>query len=555
VTAVPLKPGQVLDQRFRPILAGLCLLYAGIAVSYALALPMIMDEFQGAYDVLQLESGIPYRDVMPYKTVLGYYVQLLPVALSDDPWNRLILVRLAMVVINAALLYLAAVRLARHVARPAVLAAVAMLVSMSTFLEHGGAVRVDMLTSWCGLFSLLFLLDRRAAAAGLLAGISFLVSQKGVYYMASGGFALGLHWALGTRDRAGLVAVLRFTAAALAPIVLYVALFGLLASFHEVVHRVFFAPVGIAVHDMYDLRSFWFQTVLRNPAFYGMALLGLGVLFARRGPSTPEGARAGLLFSFATSLLVLCVLHRQPWPYFFVLLIPTCAVLIAFLLDAEWAAPRRPTVAVVAVVLVLGVAFPLVRRVPVVLARDSWPQRESVALAEQLIGPDETYLAGVAMVSTRTHVSHQQLGWLDQRRLATLRQADAAALIDEIARSRLRLLIGNYRLEQLPGPLREYLGRTYVRVHGNLFLYGPRVAAGAAPCPLLLSGTFTPRSADGSAVEIDGRTIAPGASVALAAGSHRCSASAEFRLVPVVADVDLDPTVPPDGLFSSAYSF
>jgi len=349
--------------------------------------------------------------------------------------------------------------------------------------------------------------------------------------------------------------VLRFAVAALAPVAVYVALFGLLASFHEVVHRVFFAPAGIAVQDMEEVRAFWFQTVLRNPAFYGMALLGLGVLFARRGARSPEGERDGLLFAFAGTLLVLCVLHRQPWPYFFVLLIPTCAVLIAFLLDVEWTPPRRPTAAVVAVVLALGVAFPLVRRVPAVLARDSWPQRESIELAEQLLGPDETYLAGLAMVSTRTHVSQERFGWLDQRQLAALRQADPAALIDELSRGHLRLLIGNYRIEQLPGPLREYLHRTYVRVHGNVSLYGPYVPAGAGPCPLVLGGTFTPRSADASPVDIDGRIVPPGEPIALAAGPHRCSASAAFRLVPVVDGVDLDPTVPPDGVFSSAYTF
>lgn len=552
---MPLSPRQLLELRFRPIVAGLCLLYAGIAASYALALPMIMDEFQGAYDVLRLAGGVPYLDVVPYKTVLGYYVQLLPIALSDDPWNRLILARLAMVLLNTVLLYALAIRLSRHVGRAAVLAALAMLVTMSTFLEHAGAVRVDMMTGWCGLFALLFLLGRRPLAAGILAGVSFLVSQKGVYYIVSGGLALGLHWVLGARDRAGLVAVLRFSLAAIAPIALYVAVFGLLAGFHAVVHRIFFAPVGIAVQDMYDIRAFWFQTVGRNPAFYGLAVLGLGVLFARRDPRAPEGAQGGLLFSFGSSLLILCLIHRQPWPYFFVLAIPTCAVLIAFLLDAEWTPPRRPTVAVVAVVLVLGIAFPLWKRVPVVLGRDSWPQRESVELAEQLVAPDETYLAGVAMVSTRTHVSHERLGWLDQRRLRAVRREDPVALIEELSGARLRLLIWNYRLEQLPAQVREHLHRTHVRVHGSLFLYGPLVPAGVAPCPLLLAGTFTPRSADGSPVEIDGRTLAPGEPVALAAGPHRCSASAAFRLVPVVEGVLLDPTVPPVELFGNVYSF
>ena len=64
--------------------------------------------------------------------------------------------------------------------------ATAALFAMSTFLERAAELRVDMLTSLAGLVSFVLLLSRRYALAGLACGLSFLISQKGVYFFAAG---------------------------------------------------------------------------------------------------------------------------------------------------------------------------------------------------------------------------------------------------------------------------------------------------------------------------------------------------------------------------------
>lgn len=547
--------GPIVERQFRPLVAALCVLYVALAGSYALAMPMVMDEFQGAHAVLQHAEGVPYRDFTPYKTVLGYYLQLLPILASDDPWVRLVLVRLATVVCSGAALWLATMRLSRRVGKSALIVALAMLVAMSTFLEQSGALRVDMATAWFGLFCLLALLESRPGLAGLLAGVSFLVSQKGLYYMLAGGGALVVHGALVTRGRAGAVAVVRFAAGALAPIAVYVGGFGMLSSLEAVFRRVFLAHVAIAVTDLYDIRAFWWQTIERNPLFYAMAALAIVVLSVRRTSPGVDRPRAIVLCGFASVLAILCALHRQPWPYFFVLLVPTCLVLHAHLLDLVLPRPGRLRTLVILAVLVLGIGLPLVRRVPVVLARDSSAQRTHVELAERLIAPDETYLAGLAMVNTREHVDHERLGWLDRRHLRALEGVDPAAIIGVLERSSLRLLISNYRLAGLPRPVLELLGRDYVRVHGNLFLYGPRFAQGATTCPVRLPGVYRPRSVDGSPIELAGARVADGERIEVLAGPHPCRATAEFRLMPVVDGVSLDPDAPRVDLFEAVYTF
>lgn len=553
--AILVRVVEVMELRFRPIVIGICAAYACIAGVYAVRLPMIMDEFQGAYSVLQHAEGLPYRDFDPYKTVLGYYLQLLPISLLDDPWDRLVAVRLTMVGLNAGLLYLAASRLARHVARPALITALAMLVCMSTFLEHGAALRVDMLTSWAGLFALLALMDRRHVVAGALAGLSFLISQKGIYYLVAGGAALLIHWAGEPRDPARRREVLQFAGAALAPIGLYLLIFGALASFSGVFHRVFLAHTSIALDELYDIRTFWFQTLGRNPLFYGLAVLGLGGLLARRDATSPQGIRDQLLFTWSATLLVLCALHRQPWPYFFVILIPTCFVLVASLLDSELRRPRGIGPVLGGAVLVLGIASPLLDRIPAALARDSAPQRDSVRLAERLLGPDDAYLAGLAMVNTRTHVDQDRLGWLDRRHLDAARALDHRKVIATLDSSRLKVLIWNYRLDRLPARLRTYLQRTYARVQGNVYLYGPTFPAGVRWCRVRFEATYSPRSRDGSPVVIGGRLIPDRVPVSLPVGSHMCAARSEFQLVPVVPGLDLDPEVRQAQLFSGHYTF
>ena len=58
------------------VLALPCLAYFAIELAYVTRLPLGMDELHGAGAVYKLKSAVPYVDFVPYKNVLGYYVQL-----------------------------------------------------------------------------------------------------------------------------------------------------------------------------------------------------------------------------------------------------------------------------------------------------------------------------------------------------------------------------------------------------------------------------------------------------------------------------------------------
>ena len=76
------------------------------------------------------------------------------------------------------------------------------------------------------------------------------------------------------------------------------------------------------------------------------------------------------------------MLYTQPWPYFFVLLLPTFFVLHAHFFDS-WRNPPRPAIAVI---VLFGVIVPALR-IPVALRRDNSYQRYNVRLATAMLPP------------------------------------------------------------------------------------------------------------------------------------------------------------------------
>ena len=106
-----------------------------------------MDEFQGAYLVSRLEHELPYRDFRPYKNVLGYYLQAIPLKWSHSTWQGLMSIKFATLGVNIVAILSAAHLLAKRFRRTAVCFGTLMFVVMTTFLERSAVLRVGMLTA------------------------------------------------------------------------------------------------------------------------------------------------------------------------------------------------------------------------------------------------------------------------------------------------------------------------------------------------------------------------------------------------------------------------
>jgi hypothetical protein len=501
-----------LTRRFHLVVFTIVALYCALQFLYIAHLPLVMDEFDGAYEAYHLRHAVPYRDFTPYKTVLGYGVELLGTFAAHSVWPRILAIKAEIVLINCGMLFAAALMLSRMVSRSAVAAALALLIVCSTFLERSSELRVDMLTAWAGLWSLLALLRRRPVLAGALAGLSFLVSQKGAFYIVAGAAALGVEWLLERKNIARLKAVVAYSAASIGAIAAYVAVWGAVTSFGVVLHATFVGGAQAAMVGDYEIRSvYWQQVIGRDPMYFAIVAVALVV----------TAIRGNLLACLYTGvILIQAAMYSQPWPYFFVVIFPTLFVAQAFFFDrVEWRTP------VAIAVIALALVYPL-RRVGVVMNRHNDYQSYTVDLAAALLGPHDTYLAGTDLIH-----DHEQ--W--PRELARLgmpvlidfgkRPPDfAQGILERIDQRPPKLLIGNYRLEGLPKPVRRYLHAHYARLSGSVCLYAPEVAAGNAR--IAFGGLYR----TSGAVAIDGIPHAAGEQFELAPGTHRIDSEAPVRL-------------------------
>lgn len=531
------------DKHFRRMIVGICLFYLCLQFIYILRLPLVMDEFDGAYDVYRLKTQLPYLDFRPYKTVLGYYLQLPPLLIAGSVWNGLMVIKAEMALINTAMMLLGAFWLGRLFRRSAIVLALLALVAMSTYLERSSALRVDMLTAWAGFTSLLFLLSKKEKWSGFFGGLSFLISQKGICYIAAGNCALLTLFFWSRCQKGPLFRILLFNVSVLVPVALYFAFWGVLGSFWVTGQTTFFSHHDIVFREIYDIRiRYWMQTLIRNPFFYILTLFGLGFSFHRSiaprssslesGPSSDQSL---LLLAYGIAILIFGLWYLQPWPYFFVILIPTFSILVASFFNdylkstASWKQWfSRPAVIMF---IVFGLAYPLTR-VIVVLNRDNGYQKHIVQLADALLEENEYYVSGVDVLYDRKEGS-TKLRRLNRARRYELKIAGpeyVQGIISELETFAPKFVLTNYRTAQFPDLLKEYIKKNYAQFWGNIHLYAPMVPVEGGQLIIKFDGTYQVEDSETATVIIDGQVFKPDETVFLKSGTHSCNFRAPFRL-------------------------
>jgi hypothetical protein len=510
------------------IAAGLSLVYFGIQLAYLTRLPLVMDEFDGASDVYRLLSSTPYQDYRPYKTVLGYYLELPPLLLTSEVWTGLMLSKIWLAAINTGAVFAATVALSAIFSPLAALTGGLLLVSMTTFLERSSELRVDMLTAWFGLAAFVLLLKRRWLWAGVAAGVSFLVSQKGAYYIVSANAAAGVYWLCDARNLRTVRDALRMNVATAAVIAAYLVLWGLASSPATVFSATFLSHGSIAFGDLYNLEEHWSRTLEKNPLFYWGAIAGIaGLAFARwRGAA---GATHLLAAVYGGVMFGLCRWHKQPWPYFFVILIPSLMVVHVAVIDVL-RHRQRWMPAVAGLVLLLGVAWPFTY-MPVILAEDSSYQRHVIRFAASMLSEGDTYLAGNDLIYTRAQAP-RSIRRLSAPDVAAIRQWPKErldALVGELDRTRPKLVILDYRLRSLPKAFVAELEKRYAPLWSSISTYAPLFEAGEREFDLWFDGEYLVEGKS-SVAQIDGSAVAIGSMVTLGRGHHRIASDAPVRL-------------------------
>ena len=550
-----------LDQRGRATLVLLTLFFLAVETYYAVNRPLSHDEFSGAWSVAQLATRIPYVDFEPYKPVLGYYFQLPLLRLGADTWHGFLAVRLGMVYLTGSVLFLGALWLQRIFRPGAVCLAFALMVVMTSLLEWAIEVRLDMMTALFGFISLLLLLNRRVALAGIVAGLGFLISQKGSIYGLAGGMAL-LGCLMIQRNRRWGRDFLAYGACVVLPIGLYVLYWSLIASFPRVWRSTFAEPTQLRalttpgpVPRQYLLM--WERTLTKNPFFYLCALWALGSLIALGRRQKP---RETLLLFYGGTVVAIMLSVQTPNPYFFVLFIPTLFVLQANLFSHEL---ERPVTLLCQRVFwlsysLLGLLLPL-SDIPVVAQDDNGPQRQTLELTEALLGPEDRFFAGFQFLYRR-EANAQSMSMTDGHSsppTQALTATQVAEILDRLQREPIRLLIYTFKvhafglekrgigrldarltLAEAPYAIRRHLYRNYAPLWSNVWIYAPQVNPSDSEVDLLFTDVYSIETERPTSVLIDGQTYAPRATVELRRGRHSIATASRLRLKLRAAKVD-----------------
>jgi hypothetical protein len=541
-------------KRFSIAAAALIAFYLAIELAYVIRAPRVMDEFVNAFIVRQLETKLPYRDYAPPKTVLAYYIELPPLLLRDG-WQAMTAVKVELALLNVLLLAAAAAVLSRRLRPHAVLASMALLVVMTNYLERSAELRADPIAALLGLASLLCLISRRPLLAGIAAAASFLATQKAIYFVAAAAVALVALF-LRDRSRKRIRDLLLFAIGSAGTLALYIASWSAVSSPRRVIASIFFdaSVSSIALADFYDIRwKYWSQTLVRNPFFYALAIAGL-VMAIRRWLTREPDDVIDVIAPYAFTITLLCVWHKQPWPYFFVFLVPTLFVLNAATIDDLLARSRPRVVLAFATAFALfGLLLPL-SRIPHALARDSGFQHAMFDAGEQLLGPGETYVDGISILY-RHEQALPMFAWLDAmalQHLREMRESELRALAGGLPNRPPKLLIWNDRIAGLPPGLLSYFATQFRPVYGNLFLYAPIVAG--SQFVVHFDGGYR---VEGAEAAIDGVAVKAGAVLQLKRGVHSLVAEQplRLRLLPP-AGIDVDPRYAgPHELFPNVYDF
>lgn len=361
---------------------------------------------------------------------------------------------------------------ARHLrlSPPEAALGVLLLLCFSNFMERSFELRSEPLAILLAALALLVVTRgtadsaRHLFLAGVLCGLSFVTTQKSVYFNVALGTGLVLDALLSRQPtagfRRGIVLILGWMAA----VAIYAAVFGGLHP-GPVLRALFLGPLEVAsTAQVYyeNLGGFVVQTFTRNAPLYLLGLLGLAAtLVSLRKSASPMRIHA----TFTTIITVLVFLHNQPWPYVFTMALPFLAPYIVMGLKFLNARMSSPLVVPIVLIGIMAVSF---QRNVVFLGQSNLDQLTMMREAESLLPPQGTYFDGTGMLPAR---KMEPYIWLDAMNTAkALREGPSAAFAQALFNAPPDMVILSYRTDALLPILGPFLAAQYERVSVDLMV-------------------------------------------------------------------------------------
>src|SRR3990167_3255125 len=301
----------------------LCLIYLVFQILYIPYAALSVDELWFAHHIYTYTHQLPYRDFLPYKTVLGYYLLSIPFFLSHTLLWPLYYIKDEIAIINTLLFMVTGFWLSQFFNPKAVFYSFCLIFANQLFLIYSVDLRVDMLTSWLGLISVLFILTNRSTLAGFAIALSFLISQKALWFFLATNAALGIYGLYNARHWRIVQQIIQFNVATLIPIGLYVLFWALVSSPAIVLNSVFYEGYTQAkIHWYSQIYYDCWQTILTNGPLLMMLWPLTWIGLFNQEASNPEKSRRVFITSYAFVMLFFIISYQQAFPYNMVYCMP-----------------------------------------------------------------------------------------------------------------------------------------------------------------------------------------------------------------------------------------
>lgn len=480
----------------RYVLLAATIVYLVLEYRAALSASFGMDEFLHVSWAGDYHLGErPYAAYQPFKTQVGILLYWIAFLLSDKMETILLLCRhigFAVAVLSLGLLFLLQRRVFQTTRSG--LWAVLWALLCTTFLERSFRIRVDMFATGLALAGLYLFFRltawRRPLAAAALLCLAFCATQKSAYFIIA--FVVSYLLVYRRESPHWLREFLVFAVAGMVLFAGYVAIFGHGGYYANVLKATFWheKTVGLATERQYEIASsFYWQTFSRNVLFYGLSFAGLVAALASWRERSWEQR---FLACFTLALLALFAMHRDVWPYVFVIVIPFLACYAAFLSEIILQALRKwPKVAVLPVgILLFLTGFLAVRQHIDHLRIRCVDQLPTIRTAEAFLGPEDTYYDGIRMIGTRKSANRLLLERTALKNLLASWKTEGPRFLDDLIQAQCKVIIYNYRLEYLPPRFQRFLEAHYVLLGRSVYVSGSEITASPQEVDVVWPGRY-----------------------------------------------------------------
>jgi len=492
-----------------------------------------------------IHSGIPvYAADIPGKTRLSMLLFSLAYKLADQAEDVMLINRNTVFLIVVLSLYVLFLLCRRTFGSPrGALWAVLWTLACSTFSECSFRIRADMIATFFALFGLYqFLALRsvgRVVAAGVCLSLAFCTTQKSVYFIVA--FLVSFWVAYRRVSSNALRDFVAFSLAGLAVFVSYIFLLGQAVGYLNVVQVTFADPwlirTTLGKHFTWS-HQYYLQTFFRNIAFYGLSFAGLGYFVRYWRSSTWEQK---FLLCFSLIVLAFMMVHREPWPYVFVMVIPLLGCYAGFLSDQILGSLRTsPRILALPVIVLLFMVFVgSIFRHKAHLSVTCLPQLKTIRAAEAILDPKDSYFDGNRMIGTRKSASSLVLQLPVRAPLVTSWETQGRLLLDELRANQCKVIIYNEnRLAALPDEFHQFILDHFVLIDQNVFVSGAEITSSPREVNLLWPGSYgLAIHGECKKIQIDGTAAKPMAEILLDAGKHQVGfeGKGSLLLIPLAA--------------------